>query len=167
MKPPRSESRNFMADTQVLIVGAGPVGLTLAVDLGKRGIRCTVIEQKEAPAFLPKLERCNARTMELYRRMGISERVRTAGLPRTAPMDVFIVLSLVERPLWRLPFPSVADAETEIAGSPPPRRRGGPLSVCLAWATRPLAPGLSPWGGEPERALPAPPAGPIPLEPYQ
>src|ERR1051325_8709169 len=117
MKPPRSESRNFMADTQVLIVGAGPVGLTLAVDLGKRGIRCTLIEQKEAPACLPKLERCNARTMELYRRMGISERVRAAGLPRTAPMDVFIVLSLVEPPLWRLPFPSVAEAEKEIAVS--------------------------------------------------
>jgi 2-polyprenyl-6-methoxyphenol hydroxylase-like FAD-dependent oxidoreductase len=106
-----------MPDTQVLIVGAGPVGLTLAVDLGKRGIRCTLIELKEAPAFLPKMERCNARTMELYRRMGISERVRAAGLPRTAPMDVFIVLSLVEPPLWRLPFPSVAQAEQEIAAS--------------------------------------------------
>ena len=106
-----------MADTQVLIVGAGPVGLTLAVDLGKRGIRCTLIEQKEAPAFLPKMERCNARTMELYRRMGIVERVRDAGLPRTCPMDVFIVLSLVEPPLWRLPFPSVAEAKAEIAAS--------------------------------------------------
>ena len=106
-----------MADTQVLIVGAGPVGLTLAVDLGKRGIRCTLIEQKDAPAFLPKMERCNARTMELYRRMGISERVRAAGLPRNNPMDVFIVLSLVEPPLWRLPFPSVAQAEQEIAAS--------------------------------------------------
>ena len=104
-----------MADTQVLIVGAGPVGLTLAVDLGKRGIRCTLLEQKEAPAFLPKMERCNARTMELYRRMGIVERVRDAGLPRHAPMDVFIVLSLVEPPLLRLPFPSVAEAEAEIA----------------------------------------------------
>src|SRR3974390_2376001 len=107
-----------MADTQVLIVGAGPVGLTLAVDLGKRGIRCTLIEQKEAPAFLPKMERCNARTMELYRRMGIVKRVRDAGLPRDCPMDVFIVLSLTEPPLWRLPFPSVAQAEAEIAASP-------------------------------------------------
>ncbi len=106
-----------MADTQVLIVGAGPVGLTLAVDLGKRGIRCMLIEQKDAPAFLPKMERCNARTMELYRRMGIAERVRAAGLPRHCPMDVFIVLSLVEPPLWRLPFPSVAQAEAEIAAS--------------------------------------------------
>jgi 2-polyprenyl-6-methoxyphenol hydroxylase-like FAD-dependent oxidoreductase len=106
-----------MTDTQVLIVGAGPVGLTLAVDLGKRGIKCTLIEQKDAPAFLPKMERCNARTMELYRRMGIAQRVRAAGLPRTCPMDVFIVLSMVEPPLWRLPFRSVAQAEDEIAAS--------------------------------------------------
>jgi len=56
-------------DTQVLIVGGGPVGLTLAIDLGRRGVRCTLIEQKEAPQFLPKMERCNARTMEIFRRM--------------------------------------------------------------------------------------------------
>jgi 2-polyprenyl-6-methoxyphenol hydroxylase-like FAD-dependent oxidoreductase len=116
-KNARDGNEDGMADTQVLIVGAGPVGLTLAVDLGKRGIKCTLLEQKEAPAFLPKMERCNARTMELYRRMGIVKRVRDAGLPRHCPMDVFIVLSLVEPPLLRLPFPSVAEAEAEIAAS--------------------------------------------------
>jgi len=42
-------------ETQVLIAGAGPTGLTLAVDLGMRGIRCVLIEQKEAPLFLPKM----------------------------------------------------------------------------------------------------------------
>ena len=68
-------------DTDVLIVGAGPVGLTLAVDLGNRGIRCTLIEQKSAPHMWPKMERCNARTMELYRRLGIVEKIRAAGLP--------------------------------------------------------------------------------------
>ena len=68
-------------DTEVLIVGAGPVGLTLAVDLGRRGVRCTLIEQKSAPQRLPKMERCNARTMEIYRRMGLAERFRAAGLP--------------------------------------------------------------------------------------
>jgi len=41
-----------MVDTHVLIVGAGPVGLTLAVDLGLRGVRCTLVAQKEAPKFL-------------------------------------------------------------------------------------------------------------------
>ena len=63
--------KDHLVDTQVLIVGAGPVGLTLAIDLGQRGIRCEIIEQKEAPAFLPKMERVTARTMELYRRMGL------------------------------------------------------------------------------------------------
>jgi 2-polyprenyl-6-methoxyphenol hydroxylase-like FAD-dependent oxidoreductase len=102
-------------DAQVLIVGAGPVGLTLAVALGKLGVRCILIEQKDAPQFLPKMERCNARTMEIYRRLGIAKKVRAAGLPREAPMDVFIVLSLVEPPLLHLPFPSVAQAEAAIA----------------------------------------------------
>src|SRR5262245_62766334 len=104
-------------DTQVLIVGAGPTGLTLAVDLGLRGVRCTIIERKEAPQFLPKMERVNARSMEMYRRMGLAEKIRAAGLPADVPMDVFIVLSLVEPPLLQLPYPSVAQAEQEIAAT--------------------------------------------------
>ena len=104
-------------DTQVLIVGAGPVGLTLAVDLGLRGVHCTLIEQKEAPQFLPKMERVNARSMEIFRRMGLAEKIRAAGLPRDVPMDVFIVLSLIEPPLLHLPYPSVTQAEKEIAAT--------------------------------------------------
>jgi len=102
-------------DTQVLVVGAGPVGLTLAIALGQRGIRCTLIERKEAPQFLPKMERCNARTMEIYRRMGIADCIRRAGLPADCPMDVFIVTSLVDPPLLHLPYPSVAQAKAAIA----------------------------------------------------
>ena len=104
-------------DTQVLIIGAGPTGLTLAIDLGLRGIRCTVIERKPEPQFLPKMERCNARTMEIYRRMGLAERIRAAGMPADCPMDVFIVLSCVEPPLVHTPYPSVAEARAEIAAS--------------------------------------------------
>src|SRR5262249_49786334 len=102
-------------DTEVIIVGAGPVGLTLAIDLGRRGVNCILLEQKDAPQFLPKMERCNARTMEIYRRLGIAESIRNAGFPRDAPMDVFIVTSLVEPPLLHLPYPSVAQARAEIA----------------------------------------------------
>ncbi len=101
-------------DTQVLIVGAGPVGLTLAIDLGRRGVRCTLIEQKETPQFLPKMERCNARTMEIYRRMGLAERIRGAGFPADVPMDVFIITSLTEPPLLHLPYPSVKEAQQQI-----------------------------------------------------
>jgi 2-polyprenyl-6-methoxyphenol hydroxylase-like FAD-dependent oxidoreductase len=104
-------------DTQVIIVGAGPVGLTLAIDLGRRGIRCILLEQKAAPQFLPKMERCNARTMEIYRRMGLSQKIRDAGFPRDVPMDVFIVTTLTEPPLLHLPYPSVAQAQEQIAAT--------------------------------------------------
>ena len=103
------------SNTQVLIVGAGPVGLTLAIALGQRGVRCILVEQKDAPQFLPKMERCNARTMEIYRRMGIADRIRSAGLPAECPMDVFIVTSLTDPPLLHLPYPSVAQAKAAIA----------------------------------------------------
>jgi 2-polyprenyl-6-methoxyphenol hydroxylase-like FAD-dependent oxidoreductase len=103
-----------MMDTDVLVVGAGPTGLTLAIDLGKRGVRCILIEQKESPAFLPKMERANARTMEIYRRMGLSQKIRAAGLRPDCPMDVYIVLALNESPLLRLPYPSVAQAQVDL-----------------------------------------------------
>jgi 2-polyprenyl-6-methoxyphenol hydroxylase-like FAD-dependent oxidoreductase len=104
-------------ESGVIIVGAGPVGLTLTIDLGLRGIRCTLIERKDAPAFLPKMERCNARTMEMYRRIGLSEKIRAAGLRADVPMDVFIVLSMKEPPLLHTPYPSVEAARRAIAAS--------------------------------------------------
>jgi 2-polyprenyl-6-methoxyphenol hydroxylase-like FAD-dependent oxidoreductase len=100
-----------VTDSEVLIVGAGPTGLTLAIDLGKRGIRCTIIERKERPAFLPKMERVNARSMEIYRRMGLAPQIRAAGLRSDSPMDVYIVLALDRVPLLHLSYPSVAEAQ--------------------------------------------------------
>ena len=76
-------------DTQVLIVGGGPVGLTLAIDLVQRGIEVTVVEMR-APAEPPSV-RCNhvaARTMEIFRRLGLVRTVREAGLPADYPNDV-------------------------------------------------------------------------------
>ncbi len=100
-------------DCDVLIVGGGPTGLTLAIDLGRRGVRSILVEQKERPAFLPKMERANARTMEIYRRMGLAQQIRAAGLRSDCPMDVYIVLALNAPPLLRLPYPSVAQAQAE------------------------------------------------------
>jgi len=98
----------------VLIVGAGPVGLTLAVDLGQKSVRCTLVERKPAPQFLPKMERCNARTMEIFRRMGLAQKVRAAGLPAEIPMDVYIIRAMNQPPLVRHPYPSVAEARRQI-----------------------------------------------------
>src|ERR1041384_2514482 len=100
--------------TQALIVGGGPVGLTLAIDLGMRGVRCTLVEQKEAPQFLPKMERCNARTMEIFRRLGLAEKIRAAGLRPDIPMDLFIFLARNEPPLLCQHYPSVDEARATI-----------------------------------------------------
>jgi len=101
-------------DTEVLIVGAGPVGLTLAYDLGRRGVRCILIERNEAPQFLPKMERCNARSMEMFRRLGLVDKIRRAGLRSDVPMDVFIILAMNEPPLVSQHYPSVEEARAAI-----------------------------------------------------
>src|SRR3954469_11501522 len=105
-------------DTQVLIVGAGPVGLTLAIGLGKRGIRCTLIERNDAPLGYPKMERCNPRTMEIFRRLGIAEKVRAAGYPPDWPMETYILFDLMRAPLFKIAHPSVAEAKTRRAATP-------------------------------------------------
>jgi 2-polyprenyl-6-methoxyphenol hydroxylase-like FAD-dependent oxidoreductase len=104
----------MQVDTDVLIVGGGPTGLTLAVDLGRRGVRCMLVEQKERPAFLPKMERINARSMEIYRRMGLAQKIRAAGLRPDCPMDVYIMLTLTQPPLLHLPYPSVEQARASM-----------------------------------------------------
>src|SRR5439155_24256947 len=101
--------------TDVLIVGAGPVGLTLDFDLGRSQVHSTLIEKKAAPELLPKMERWNARTMEIFRRMDLAGEIRAAGLDRNVPMDVYIALAMNEPPLLRLPYPCVAEAQAQIA----------------------------------------------------
>ena len=58
-------------DVPVLIVGGGPVGLALAVDLGWRGIAARVVEQEDGTIDHPRANAENARTMEFFRRWGI------------------------------------------------------------------------------------------------
>jgi 2-polyprenyl-6-methoxyphenol hydroxylase-like FAD-dependent oxidoreductase len=101
-------------DTQVIIVGAGPVGLTLAIDLGLRGVSCILIEKKLEPQFLPKMERCNARSMEMFRRIGLAGELRAAGLTADAAMDVYIIQTMTRAPLLHLKYPSVDSAREQI-----------------------------------------------------
>ncbi len=127
-----------MNDTQVLIAGAGPVGLTLSIALAKAGIRCTLLERNDAPTGFPKMERCNARTMEIYRRLGIAEQIRAAGLPAECPMDVFVVTSLVEEPILHLPYGSVADCKKDIAEHNDGTRTLEPYQLISQYTLEPL-----------------------------
>src|SRR5271154_3940723 len=95
-------------DVDVLIVGAGPVGLTLAIDLAWRGIDVTVVETR-APAEPPE-PKCNhvaARTMEIFRRLGLAEKVRSAGLPADYPHDISYRTTFTGREVTRIEPPSV------------------------------------------------------------
>jgi 2-polyprenyl-6-methoxyphenol hydroxylase-like FAD-dependent oxidoreductase len=127
---------------QVLIVGAGPVGLTLALDLGRRNVRCMLVERNEVASRLPKMERCNGRTMEIYRRLGVAEQIRAAGLPRAAPMDVFLATSLAEKPLAHLPYPSVAEAKKDVANHNDGSRLLEPYQLISQYTLEPLLRGF-------------------------
>ena len=101
-------------DASVIVVGAGPVGLALAINLGRAGIKTILLERNPEPQFLPKMERCNARSMEMFRRIGLSKKIRDAGLREDCPMDVFIVEDLTKPALLEEKHPSIQTFQGKI-----------------------------------------------------
>ena len=105
----------FDGEYDVIVAGAGPVGLSLTIDLGRRGVACLIMERDPTTAPWPKMDRSNARTMELYRRLGLADRIRALGYPPDNPMDIILTRSMNEAPIARIPFPSVAERRQQIA----------------------------------------------------
>ncbi|PHM20382.1 MAG: monooxygenase [Curvibacter sp. PD_MW3] len=104
-------------DTDVLIVGAGPVGLTLAMDLAQRGIKVTVAEiRRYAEPPNVKCNHVSARTMEQFRRLGVAGKLRQAGLPEDYPNDVVFRTSMTGVELTRISIPCRRDRYTETVG---------------------------------------------------
>lgn len=75
--------------TDVLIAGAGPVGLALAIELGLRSVRCIVVEQHDRVGINPRAKLTNVRSKELLRRWGIADDLRRASpLPPDYPANI-------------------------------------------------------------------------------
>lgn len=89
--------------TQVIVAGGGPVGLAAAIELGRRGIRCLVIEPRTTVSHArPRCKTINVRSMEHLRRWGIADRLREhAPLTPSWSQDVVFCTSLAGRELSR------------------------------------------------------------------
>ena len=111
-----------MASRQVdvVIAGGGPAGLTLAIELGRRGVSCLLFDDKPGTTANPQAHATQARTMEHYRRLGFAHEVRALGLPGDYPTDMVCCTRFAGHELARFKRPSAkqaTDAARTSAGS--------------------------------------------------
>jgi 2-polyprenyl-6-methoxyphenol hydroxylase-like FAD-dependent oxidoreductase len=108
---------NHPLQAQVLIVGAGPVGLTLAMDLAQRGLDVLIVEKRprgERPEA--KCNHVSARSMEIFRRLGLASVLRGTGLPEDYPNDVAYRTTFTGDELSRIPIPCRKNRYTATGG---------------------------------------------------
>jgi len=101
----------------VLIVGGGPVGLTLAMDLAWRDIDVIVAERR--PADAPSSAKCgqiSARSMEVFRRLGLAHKLREVGLPADYPNDIVSATSVTGIELSRVLIPARGERGPDATG---------------------------------------------------
>lgn len=103
-------------DPVVLIVGGGPVGLALAIELGLRGVACRLVERNDREGYAPRAKTTNVRTRTHLRRWGIADRLAAVSpFGVDYPSDVMFVTSLAGRLLSRIPNASnCAPARSEL-----------------------------------------------------
>jgi 2-polyprenyl-6-methoxyphenol hydroxylase-like FAD-dependent oxidoreductase len=98
-----------MKQVPVLIAGGGPVGMTLGCELSRRGIACLLVERNPTTTRHPKMDITNARSMELFRRLGAVDALRAVAVPETSNFDVSWITHLTGHELHRFRYPSVSD----------------------------------------------------------
>jgi len=108
----RSEPQTI--ETDVLVAGGGPCGLMLANELGRRGVRCLVVDAKPGTAFNPQANATQARTMEHFRRLGFAHEIRALGLPADHPTDIAYFTRYARHELARIHLPTAAEAIVRI-----------------------------------------------------
>ena len=90
-------------DADVLVVGGGPVGLSLALELGLRGDRVLLIERDPSRGPQPRAKTLNMRSLEHFRRWGVAAAVRAAAPNPDIPTDVIFQTRLYGKHLATVP----------------------------------------------------------------
>ncbi|MGI5239414.1 FAD-dependent monooxygenase [Dactylosporangium sp. CA-139066] len=93
--------------TPVLVVGAGPVGAVLALELAHHGVPSLVVDRGDPPPRHDALDHLGGRSMELLRRLGLSAGIRRAGVDADAATDVVWSRRLDRPPVLVAQRPSV------------------------------------------------------------
>jgi 2-polyprenyl-6-methoxyphenol hydroxylase-like FAD-dependent oxidoreductase len=89
---------------QVVIVGGGPVGVALAVELGLRGISCALVERRLEPQLIPKGQNLTQRSMEHFHSWGVADEVRAVRmLPPEFPMSGIVSYRDLNNEYWYAP----------------------------------------------------------------
>jgi 2-polyprenyl-6-methoxyphenol hydroxylase-like FAD-dependent oxidoreductase len=96
-------------NTSVVIAGAGPAGMCLAIELGRRGVSCVILDPGDDLVY--RANATQARTMEYYRRMGLSEEIWAAGLPNDYPTDVSYHTRFGKHELARVRLPAPGEVK--------------------------------------------------------
>jgi len=96
----------------VLIVGGGPVGLGMAIELAWQGVDSVLIDESDGSVPHPRTGLIAVRTMELFRRWGLAQRVRDAGFPPDYELSMVFCTSLNGQLLAKEPYPCMRDTPT-------------------------------------------------------
>ncbi len=102
-------------NTPVLVVGAGPAGAVLALELARHGVASIVVERSHGAAGQPKVDYLSGRTMELLRRLGLTDAIRATGVPPHHPTDFLWSRGFAEPPVLVWHHPSVDEVRLRYA----------------------------------------------------
>ena len=128
-------AKDSRCQTEVMIVGGGPVGMLLALFLDRYGVKSVVFNTEDGVPTHPRGSTHNSRTMEHYRRLGISDTIRKLGLPPDHPKDAAYFTRLSGWEIARYRMPSEIElarlsASTQITDQiPEPTQRADQIRV--------------------------------------
>jgi len=119
-----------MHQIPVVVVGGGPVGMGLALQLSNLDVRCLIVNRQPDSGWHPKGNTHNSRTMEHYRRLGLAVGIRALGMPRHHPTDVGYFTTLSGPEIARIPMPSEAEKMEKVRNAAPTDQVVEPIFRC-------------------------------------